>query len=325
VLFTTPNRIAAIAESSRPEIVLAHSRWDHYEYDMFDLESYFKAGRRLVETALDVALPPANTPPATIHKAMRYSVLSGGKRIRPIICLTTVEVLGGRTKDAVAPAVALELLHTYTLIHDDLPCMDDDDLRRGKPTCHVVFGEANAVLAGDALQALAFEVLATAKTPKTYCPNMFVEELACAAGSRGVVGGQVEDLAFENRKPTAKSIEFIHLHKTACLFRAAARMGAIAANATAGQLRALTEYGVNLGMAFQIADDLLDAPPVGAKTSKQKGKDDGMNCLSVYGRDGAKRKAEGHIRKAIAALKSIPRPGTEPLAAIARFVIERTQ
>ena len=289
---------------------------------MFDLESHFKARRKLVEATLDAALPPANTPPATIHKAMRYSVFSGGKRIRPIICLSTVEALGGRARDAIPLAVALELLHTYTLIHDDLPCMDDDDLRRGKPTCHMVFGEANAILAGDALQALAFEVLASAKALK-HRPNMLVAELAYAAGSRGLVGGQVEDLAFDNRRPAVKSIEFIHLHKTACLFRAAARMGAIVVNATAGQLHALTEYGVNLGMAFQIADDLLDAP-VGGKTSKRKDKGDGMNCLSVYGHDGARRKAERHIRKAIAALKSIRRAGTEPLIAIARFVIERT-
>jgi geranylgeranyl diphosphate synthase, type II len=291
---------------------------------MFDLKSHFTARRKLVESALDAAMPPANTPPAIIHKAMRYSVFSGGKRIRPIICLGAAEAIGVRARDAILPAAALELLHTYTLIHDDLPCMDDDDLRRGKPTCHVVFGEANAVLAGDALQALAFEIIAAAQTPKRYRHDMLVAELARAAGSRGVVGGQVEDLAFDNRKPTAKSIEFIHLHKTACLFRAAARMGAIAANATASQLRALTAYGVNLGMAFQIADDLLDAPPAGEKASKRKGRRNGMTCLSVYGRDAAKRKAERHIRTAIAALNSIPRSRTESLVAIARFVIERT-
>jgi len=238
--------------------------------------------------------------------------------------MTAAEATGGRARDAILPAVALELLHTYTLIHDDLPCMDDDDLRRGKPTCHIVFGEANAVLAGDALQALAFEILASARVPKKYRQSMLVTEMACAAGSRGVVGGQVEDLAFDNRKPTAKSVEFIHTHKTADLFRAAARMGAIAANATAGQLRALTTYGVNLGMAFQIADDLLDAPPDAADASRQKSERDGASCLSVYKRDAAERKAEKHIRKAIVALKSIPHARSEPLIAIAQFVIERS-
>jgi geranylgeranyl diphosphate synthase type II len=293
---------------------------------MFDLKSYLKAGREVVNTALDAAMPRAGTEPALLHKAMRYCVFPGGKRIRPIICRAAAEAVGGKAKDALPAAAAIELCHTYTLIHDDLPCMDDDDLRRGKPTCHVAFGEANAVLAGDALQALSFEIVARAKTPKRYQPGQLVLELAVAAGSRGVVGGQVEDIAFDPVKSRSRRrmVAFIHLHKTADLFRAAARMGGISANATRRQLAALTEYGVNLGMAFQIADDLLDEGVAGSKAKKRKGITGDMNCVAIYGRDAAREEARRHVKAAIAAARLLRGNRIEPLVAIASFMVDRS-
>jgi geranylgeranyl diphosphate synthase, type II len=287
---------------------------------MFNLKTCLSGEIRIIEAALDVEMPPKGAQPAILHKAMRYSVFSGGKRIRPVLCLCAAEAVGANGRSALLPAVAVELLHTYTLIHDDLPCMDDDDFRRGKPTCHKVFGEANAVLAGDALQALAFETLAKAKPPSRYPPNQLMLELAHAAGSRGVVGGQVEDLAFDGRHAKASSVRFIHLHKTADLFRAAVRMGAIAGNATKNELEALTEYGVNFGLAFQIADDLLDAT-VAAKPGRRKSAE--MNCISVYGHAAAKKKANAHIRKAVSALAGIRKDSAEPLIGILRFAVNR--
>jgi geranylgeranyl pyrophosphate synthase len=213
------------------------------------------------------------------------------------------------------PALALELQHTYTLIHDDLPCMDDDRLRRGKPTCHVVFGEANALLAGDALQALAFEIAARAMPGHGADPGILVRELAHAAGSRGVVGGQVEDLALRERAPTPETVAFVHLHKTADLFRAALRMGAMAGGADAGVLGALTEYAVCFGIAFQIADDLLDAPADGAPPESP--------YLALHGVEASRREARALSDRAIAALAAVPPAGRAVLAALARLAVDR--
>lgn len=279
---------------------------------MFDLQSYLAERRRLIDTALDRELPGEDVPSGLLHKVMRYSVLSAGKRLRSILCLAAAEAVGGPSEEALLPALAVELLHTYTLIHDDLPCMDNDDFRRGKPACHVVFGEANAVLAGDALQALAFELLAGVRGGSRYGPNQLVIELARAAGSRGVVGGQVEDIAGREGEPGADIIEYIHLHKTADLFRAAVRMGGMAGNAGEDELGALTEYGVNIGLAFQIADDVLD--------EKKKGE---LTCLSVYGPEAAGKKAEELAGKAISVVEKAGNIRGEPLIALARFVVER--
>jgi len=283
---------------------------------MFDLEAYLKEKKRIIDAALDNEMPGENVPPFLLHKAMRYSVFSGGKRLRPIICLAAAEAVGASTEAAILPSLAVELLHTYTLIHDDLPCMDDDDLRRGKPTCHIVYGEANAVLAGDALQALAFEVLTKVVVPPPYPPNQLVAELAHAAGSRGVVGGQVEDIAVDD-KPTIDIAEYVHLHKTADLFRTAARIGSIAGGAEKREMEALTEYGMNLGLAFQIADDLLDA------TSADDEKREKMTCLSVYAPEKARERADKLSNKAISAIGDLDKTFTEPLIALAKFAIER--
>jgi len=274
----------------------------------------------MIDAALDEELPPANERPAVLHRAIRYSVFSGGKRIRPILCMAAAEAVGGKAGDARFPALALELLHTYTLIHDDLPCMDDDDLRRDKPTCHIKFGEANALLAADALQAMAFGVLAKARLPSRYPPTALLTELAQAAGSRGVVGGQVEDLAaVGGRKLHAATVEFIHLHKTADLFRAAVRMGAIAANAGRKELQALTDYGVNVGLAFQITDDILDGGPLTGKKRRL----DKSSCLAVYGPQDARQKAEVLVGRAVTWLQRLGNARIEPLRALAQFVIER--
>jgi geranylgeranyl diphosphate synthase, type II len=276
---------------------------------MFKLSDYLDARRAMIELALGDALPKETTAPLRLHEAMRYSVLSGGKRLRPILAIAAAECVGADAVAVVLPAIAVELLHTYTLIHDDLPCMDDDDERRGKPTSHKVFGEANAILAGDALQALAFELAAQAPA----APDRVVIELAQAAGSLGVVGGQVADIAAGDFM-TLDELEFIHQHKTADLFRAAIRMGAIAGGTSETQLADLTTYGANLGLAFQIIDDILDTDDL---------EDDSCSCIGLYGIEEARRRAKSLTDGATEALKSFGDVAL-PLAAIARHMLERT-
>ncbi len=284
---------------------------------MFDLDSYLDEKRKMIDAALDREMPPEAEKPAALHKAMRYCVFSGGKRLRPILCLAAAEAVGANAESAILPAAAVELFHTYTLIHDDLPCMDDDDFRRGKPSCHKVFGEAGAVLAGDALQALAFEVLGKAGAPP-YAANQLVLELARAAGSRGVVGGQVEDLAAAGAKPGAADFDYIHEHKTADLFRAACRMGAIAGGASRGELDALAAFGAGLGTAFQITDDILDSS-AGKKRDK-------TSCLSVYTPSAARQKAQRLVDHAVSSVRGLRNADrAEPLAAMARFILARVQ
>jgi len=265
-------------------------------------------------------LPPATVRPSRLHEAMRYSIFCGGKRIRPILCLAAAEAAGGSDGTAMLPAVALEFLHTYTLIHDDLPAMDNDDLRRGKPTSHKVYGEANAILAGDSLLTLAFELLAQAKES-----GRLALELAAAAGSRGVVGGQFEDLVSEGLQPDAAQVQFIHIHKTAKLIQAACRMGAIAAGAGGPAIDALGRYGLNVGLAFQVADDILNATSSPEALGKAVGSDAArgkMTYVALYGIERARREADKLVADAIAALQGLPGP-VEPLAAIARFIVER--
>lgn len=279
---------------------------------MFDLSAYLEARRRLIDEVLDRGMPSADTRPALLHEAMRYSVFTGGKRLRPILCLASAEAAGGTVECAMPPAIALELLHTYTLIHDDLPCMDDDDMRRGKATSHRVYGDANAILAGDALQALAFQTVAQTGSSR------LVLELARAAGSCGVVGGQVEDIAMTGATPDAATVDFVHQHKTADLFRAATRMGGIAAEADEQTVQALTEYGNDLGMAFQIADDLLDAPSQTADTGN-----DELSYLLLHTPEQARERANALLQSANEALKGLDRGPVAPLSAIARFVLAR--
>jgi len=293
---------------------------------MADLKHDLDEKVRLINTALNRHIPGETTRPAALHKAIRYSVFAGGKRLRPLLCLAAAEAVGGTSEIALLPAIAIEALHTYTLIHDDLPCMDDDDMRRGKPSCHIVFGEANAILAGDALLTLAFEWLADVQPSRPYKPNQLILELALAAGSRGVVGGQVEDLASEGKKPDRELVEYIHLHKTADLIRASVRMGGIVAGATDNQLEALTQYGNNIGLAFQITDDILNETSSakelgkGVRSDRQRGK---MTYVAAHGLETAGTMAASLTNEAVTAIRAI-QSNTELLAALARLMMERT-
>lgn len=272
---------------------------------MFSLKSYLENCRALIDRALDERMPKAETRPAVLHEAMRYSVFSGGKRLRPIMCLAACEAVGGKAADALVPACAIELLHTYTLIHDDLPALDNDELRRGKPTCHVKFGEANALLAGDALLTMTFEWLADYP--------LLAKELAQATGSQGTVAGQVEDLAAEGASVAEEKLEYIHLNKTAKLFRAAVRIGGLSGGASGEELMALSTYGENFGRAFQIVDDLLD--------EKQ---DEQMTAIDVWGVDGARERAKKFIQSAQQSLKMFGNKA-EPLKELLTFVFERVR
>ena len=253
---------------------------------MSDLMRYLAERRQMVDDALLRYLPPAATPPRRLHEAMHYSVFAAGKRLRPILCMAACEAVGGCAEAALLPGIAIEILHTYTLIHDDLPAMDDDDLRRGKPTNHKVFGEANAILAGDALLTLAFEWLGQCRVPEPYTPGALVVALARAAGSQGVVGGQVADLAAEGQTPDAAMLEYIHLHKTAALIQAAVSIGAMVGGATSAELDAVSRYGANVGLAFQIADDVLNetsTPEKLGKAVKSDAKRGKVTYASLYG------------------------------------------
>ena len=238
-----------------------------------DLQQYFSTRLKLIDQALERALPRASVKPPTIHKAMRYSLFAGGKRIRPVLTLAVAEACGGSESAALPAACAVECIHTYSLIHDDLPCMDDDDLRRGRPTSHKVFGEGVAVLAGDALLTIAFEILAAAKPTPRYSTAALIHELAHASGSQWLIGGQVADLEGEGRAHTAAGLAYIHRCKTAALLTAAIRLGAMSANATPARLKNLTDFGQALGLAFQVIDDILDVTQTTEKLGKTAGKD----------------------------------------------------
>jgi geranylgeranyl diphosphate synthase type II len=288
---------------------------------MTDLKNYLPQLTATVNQALDALLPPADERPAKLHEAMRYSVFAGGKRLRPILCIASCEACGGTAEQAMRAACALELLHTYTLIHDDLPAMDDDTLRRGRPTCHIAFDEATAILAGDALLTLAFEVLVA-------IPNIgssLALELARAAGSRGVIGGQMEDIGAEGKPPDANLVEYIHRNKTAALIRASCVMGGICAGADVQTLEKLARYGENAGLAFQLADDLLDESSTIEKLGKDIGSDKArgkMTWPAVHGIEKTAGDAKQMEAKAVAALKGLKNPVF--LEHLAGFIVRRT-
>ncbi len=275
--------------------------------DALDFQQYWAAQRRRVDEALDRSLPPETQPPETIHRAMRYSVFAGGKRIRPVLCLAAAEAISDQAPGVEQAACALELVHTYSLIHDDLPALDNDDYRRGRPTCHKQFGEAIAILAGDALLTLAFKVLASADCADVAARLRLVEELALAAGTLGgMIAGQVADLEGEGKPPTAELLDRIHAAKTGALLTASVRMGAICAGAADEQLEALTRYGRHIGLAFQIVDDLLDVEQSSEALGKTAGKDVRQKKITfpaVYGLPGSHRMAEQEFAAALAALE----------------------
>ncbi|PWU06061.1 MAG: polyprenyl synthetase [Terriglobia bacterium] len=257
--------------------------------------------QELVDRELDRLVPPETAPPETIHRAMRYSLFAGGKRIRPILCLEAARAAAGRVDGAVMAACSLELIHTYSLIHDDLPALDNDDYRRGKLTNHKVFGEAMAILAGDALLTLAFQVLGRLEIPADR-KSRLVAELAAAAGTvGGMIGGQVADLEGEGKPPDAALLETIHRAKTGALLRASLRMGAIFAGATDVQYEALSCYGEHIGLAFQIVDDILDVEGSSEGLGKTAGKDAQQHKITfpaVYGVEASRRMAEAECARA---------------------------
>jgi geranylgeranyl diphosphate synthase type II len=237
------------------------------------LPSFFEEDLQAVDSALQRLLPSPETPPTSIHQAMRYSVFAGGKRIRPILCLETARIFMPDVAPALHPACAVEFIHTYSLIHDDLPALDNDDLRRGKPTCHKKFGEAIAILAGDALLTLAFETLGTTPVEASLRIRMLAEVASSAGTVNGMVGGQVADLEAEGREVGPETLEYIHRSKTAALIRAAITSGALCAGAGDADVARLRHFGETIGWAFQVTDDILDVEESSAALGKTAGKD----------------------------------------------------
>jgi geranylgeranyl diphosphate synthase type II len=266
-----------------------------------NLRDYLAVQQHLVDAELDRLTPPETTPPATIHRAMRYSLFAGGKRIRPVLCLEAARTVAGEVEGAVTAACPLELIHTYSLIHDDLPALDNDDYRRGKLTNHKVFGDAMAILAGDALLTLAFQVLAELPAPADRKVRLMAE-LATASGTvGGMIGGQVADLEGEGKPPDAALLESIHRAKTGALLRASLRMGAIYAGATDAQYAALSCYGEHIGLAFQIVDDILDVEESSEALGKTAGKDAAQHKITfpaVYGLEVSRTMAEAECARA---------------------------
>ncbi|MGH9613697.1 MAG: polyprenyl synthetase family protein [Bryobacteraceae bacterium] len=270
------------------------------------VDEFLAAQQKLIETTLDRWVPPETAHPKTIHKAMRYSLFAGGKRIRPMLCIAAANAVSDSAAGVESAACTLELIHTYSLIHDDLPALDNDDLRRGRPTCHKVFGDAMAILAGDALLTLAFQVLSqlTADAERRV---RLAEELSVAAGTAGgMIGGQVSDLEGEGKTPTVHLLNEIHRAKTGALLRASLRMGGIYAGADETEMSALSEYGEHIGLAFQIVDDVLDVEQPSEKLGKTAGKDAAQRKItfpSVYGLQVSREMAEQERLQAHLALR----------------------
>jgi len=291
-----------------------------------DVTAYFKQKVATVDYWLDRLLPNEIEAPETIHQAMRYSVFAGGKRLRPILAIAAGEIFGADERELLPAACALEMIHTYSLIHDDLPAMDNDDLRRGMPTCHVKFGEAMAILAGDALLTQAFLTLADYETSDAIKKVHVTSEVAHAAATvRALIGGQVLDIQSEGKQIAGEQLEAIHRAKTGALIRCSVRIGAIIGGASENELNALTEYGEKAGLAFQVADDLLDETATSEELGKTAGKDAASQkatYTSLYGIGGARKMADRLCQEAISAARRSERE-TTVLESIARFIVER--
>jgi len=281
-----------------------------YLKNLAPFERDLKGKRDVIEQKLLEVLPGGNTYPPLIHQAMRYAVIEGGKRIRPVLTLMAGEVLGKPNDVLYAAACAIELMHAYSLVHDDLPAMDNDDLRRGKPTVHKAFGEAIGILVGDALNTLAFTAIADVAKDGDACSRL-VQELGKCAGSLGMVGGQSIDILSEGRDPHEKTVEYIHMHKTGKLMRAACAMGAIAVGADKENVELLGDYGANLGMAFQIIDDVLDAEQLWEEMRHHRGRKrksattkevEKMTFVALYGPEKSREIAMEYTKKAISSL-----------------------
>jgi geranylgeranyl diphosphate synthase type II len=293
-----------------------------------DISQYLEQKRQDVDRFLDQVIPTEKREPTTLHEAMRYSLFAGGKRVRPILALAAAEAVGSPPRSVLGIACSLELIHTYSLIHDDLPAMDNDDYRRGKLTNHKVYGEAIAILAGDALLTLAFELCSRTDLMDSLEPQRQVQiiyELAVGSGHLGMVGGQVLDIQAENKDINLAALQTIHAHKTGMLIRAAVRMGAIASSASAEQLQHLTGFAEDIGLAFQIADDVLNVTGTrqqlgkNAMTDAQRGK---KTYPTFYGVDGARTLADECIERAIGRLDGFDAKA-DPLRELARYIIAR--
>jgi len=293
----------------------------------FDLKGYLATRVAQVDEALDRVLPPETAAPPTLHRAMRYSVQAGGKRLRPILVIAGAEAVGGGAAQVMETACALELIHTYSLIHDDLPAMDNDDYRRGRLTNHKVFGEAIAILAGDALLTLAFKLIALngARTGDARIIAALVTDIADAAGTDGMVGGQVVDIQSEGKAVSAETLDYIHTHKTAALIRASLCAGALLAGATPAQSAAITASGEALGLAFQIVDDILDVEGSTEELGKTAGKDAQQQKATYpayHGLEASRAKARVLIDQAKRALDPLGESAA-PIRALADFIFDR--
>ena len=291
-----------------------------------DIEQYLSTTKREVEEYLDRLLPPETEEPVTIHRAMRYSVFAGGKRLRPTLILASGESLGGPRDTLLYLGACVEMIHTYSLIHDDLPALDNDDLRRGRPTCHKVFGDAMAVLAGDALLTRFFELAVDLPHIADTARLTIIGEIARATGTvEAMIGGQVVDLESEGKPISPPVLEYIHRSKTGALLTACTRCGAIAAGCTPGQLRTLNSYGAKIGLAFQIVDDILDVTASSEKLGKTAGKDAKVKKATypaLYGVEASRVKARELVASAISELECLG-PSAGPLRALARFIDSR--
>jgi geranylgeranyl diphosphate synthase type II len=291
----------------------------------FDLNQFLATRTETVNVALNKFLPSEKTKPATIHKAMRYSLFAGGKRMRPALCVAAAEACGGSDAVALPLACAVECIHTYSLIHDDLPAMDNDDFRRGKPTNHKVFGEGIAVLAGDALLTQAFEIAAQCKKFPRYPHDQIILEIARASGSLQLVAGQVADLEGEGKKLSIAELKFIHERKTSALLCCSVRLGGMSANCPPEQLRALTDFGYHVGLAFQVIDDILDVTQTSEQLGKTAGKDVAVQKATypaIVGLEKSRQIAAQLTANAFAALK-IFKGKAIALEALAEFLLKR--
>lgn len=296
------------------------------EHDDF-LDAYLKDRQKIIEEALMRYLPEKNSHPGDLHHAVHYSVFAGGKRIRPILCLASCEACGGDMAAAMPTACALELIHTYSLIHDDLPAMDNDDFRRGKPSSHKVFGEALALLAGDALLTCAFTLLSRVEKVRTTAERRLsvISEIAAASGMDGMVGGQALDIQAEKVAPDFEALKDIHRRKTGALMIASVRSGAVIAGAAEEKIQFLTEYADHTGIAFQIADDILNVEGDSGLMGKKTGSDAARGKVtypSLLGMEASKEKLSQHVEAAIASISSFDSRAL-PLRLVARYIMER--
>jgi geranylgeranyl diphosphate synthase type II len=294
--------------------------------NMFDLKKYISEKRVKIEEFINSYFNPPVTP-SMLHESVLYSLTAGGKRLRPILCISSYESCGGK-EDITAYATAIEFIHTYSLIHDDLPAMDNDDLRRGKPTNHKIFGEAIAILAGDGLLTEAFRILSNPEYANVKPINLLkvISEISYSAGLYGMVGGQAYDLISEGKEPDKEVVEFIHLNKTAKLISASVKSGAILADAEDEKIKRMETYGLSIGLAFQIVDDILDIEGTTEQLGKPKGSDEKKGKMTyprVYGIESSKEKAKNLIEQALGEIE-IFGPKAEPLREIAKYIVKRS-